>query len=123
MAGFSKPINMEDPIKIKFLQKITEYGCKNETLSGNFFTAIDLALKKSELDRSTNQYKANDPKIRWSNVSNFDETLQSSIAYANLGIDPLAEDMISFIFHKSKSGGYNITFVEGVSCMEILARR
>jgi len=112
---------MED-LKLKFLEKVKEYGCKNEVLAGNFFTAIDASIKKSEADRAGNQYKANDPKIRWA-ATNFDETLQSAIAYSNLGIDPLAEDMISFIFHKSKTGGYNITFVEGVSCMEILARK
>lgn len=108
-------------LKGKFLTKVQEFGCSNEKLAGNFFTAIDLAIKKAEADRAGNQYKANDPKIKWA-VINFDDILQKSIAYSNLGIDPLAKDMLSFIFYKNKSGGYDITFVEGVKCMETLAR-
>ena len=112
----------ETDLKPKFLTKVQEFGCSNEKLAGNFFTAIDLAIKKSEADRASNQYKANDPKIKWA-VINFDDVLQKSIAYSNLGIDPLAKDMLSFIFYKNKSLGYDITFVEGVKCMETLARR
>lgn len=112
-----------DEIKIKWMNKVKDLGCKNESLSDNFFNALDASIKKSESERALNEYKRNDPKIRWSSISNFDTVLQSSIVYSNLGIDPLAEDMLSFIFYKSKSNGYDITFVEGVSCMEILARR
>lgn len=108
----------------KFLAKIEEIGCKNMSLAKNFFIAIDNAIKKSEEDRLSNDWKKkNNPPFRWSGI-NFDDVLQSSIAYSNIGIDPLSDDMISFVFFKNKTAsGYNITFVEGVSCMEILARR
>lgn len=109
-------------LKEKFLTKVKETGCKNEALAGNFFVALDAAIKKSEADRAGNQYKTNDPKIRWDSI-NFEETFQACIAYANVGIDPLADDMLSFTFYKNKKGGYDITLVEGVSCMEILARK
>lgn len=108
----------------KFLSKIEEIGCKNMSLAKNFFVAIDNAIKKSEEDRLSNDWKTkNNPPFRWSGI-NFEDVLQSSIAYSNIGIDPLSDDMISFVFFKNKTAtGYNITFVEGVSCMEILARK
>lgn len=109
-------------IQEKFVNRAKEIGCKNEPLLNNFFMAIDTAIKNAEEDRLTKPDKQHDPKIRWASI-NIDETIQSSIAYANIHIDAMAEDMISFIFYKNKKGGYDITFVEGVSCMEILARR
>jgi len=107
----------------KFLAKIEEIGCKNMSLAKNFFIAIDNAIKKSEEDRLSNDWKKkNNPPFRWAGI-NLDEVIQSSIAYSNINIDPLSDDMISFVFFKNKQAtGYNITFIEGVSCMEILAR-
>lgn len=97
-------------LKETFLQRVKAYGCKNEDLAVNYFTRLDNELKKAN------------PVKTWKQV-NFDDFLSKSIAYANIGIDPLAPKMLSFTLFSNKSGTSDVVFVEDVRCMETLARR
>lgn len=85
------------------------YGCKNIDLALNYYTRMDNELKK--LDRAWSAINMQDFKIK-------------AIAYANIGIDPLASKMLSFtMFKNNQTNVYDVVFVEDVRCMEILARR
>lgn len=98
-------------LKENFLKKVKEYGCKNEDLAVNYFIKLDEQLKVTL------------PVKTWHQIS-FDDFLQKSIAYANIGIDPLAKKMLSFLLYANKATGKSdVVFVEDVHCMEILARR
>jgi len=88
---------------------IEAYGCKNVDLALNYYTRMDNELRK--LNRPWNEINLQDFKIK-------------AIAYANIGIDPLAAKMLSFtMFKNNQTNVYDVVFVEDVRCMEILARR
>ena len=70
-------------LKETFLQRVKAYGCKNEDLAVNYFTRLDNDLKKL-------------PTLKTWKQINFEDFLSKSIAYANIGIDPLAPKMLSF---------------------------
>lgn len=98
-------------LKETFLQRVKAYGCKNEDLAVNYFTRLDNELNKLV------------PVKTWKQI-NFNDFLNKSIAYANIGIDPLAPKMLSFTIFANKSNGLSdVVFVEDVRCMELLARR
>lgn len=98
-------------LKETFLQRVKAYGCKNEDLAVNYFTRLDNELKKLA------------PPKTWKQI-NFEDFLSKSIAYANIGIDPLAPKMLSFTLYANKTNGLSdVVFVEDVRCMELLARR
>lgn len=98
-------------LKETFLERVKAYGCKNEDLAVNYFTRLDNELKKSN------------PAKTWKEIG-FDDFLAKSIAYANIGIDPLAPKMLSFTLFKNKATNlYDVVFIEDVRCMELLARR
>jgi len=98
-------------LKDTFLQRVKAYGCKNEDLAVNYFTRLDNELKKAV------------PLKTWKQI-NFEDFLSKSIAYANIGIDPLAPKMLSFTLYANKTNGLSdVVFVEDVRCMELLARR
>lgn len=92
-----------------FKEQVQKYGCKNEELAMNYFTRLDNELKKASK--------------KWGEVSVAD-FITKSIAYANIGIDPLAPKMLSFTLFKNKGTNlFDVVFVEDVRCMEVLARR
>ena len=98
-------------LKETFLQRVKTYGCKNEDLAVNYFTRLDNELKKLATPKT------------WKQI-NFEDFLSKSIAYANIGIDPLAPKMLSFTLYANKTNGLSdVVFVEDVRCMELLARR
>lgn len=98
-------------LKKTFLERVQAYGCKNEDLAVNYFTRLDNELKKAN------------PVKTWKQI-NFEDFLSKAIAYANIGIDPLAPKMLSFTLFANKSNGLSdVVFVEDVRCMETLARR
>jgi recombination protein RecT len=97
-------------LKEKFQARVTAYGCKNEALALNYFTRLDTELPKQTVPKT------------WAQI-NFDDFLSKSIAYANIGIDPLAPKMLSFTLFGNKSGKNDVVFVEDVRCMELIARR
>ena len=98
-------------LKETFLQRVKAYGCKNEGLAVNYFTRLDNELKKLATPKT------------WKQI-NFEDFLSKSIAYANIGIDPLAPKMLSFTLFANKTNGLSdVVFVEDVRCMELLARR
>jgi recombination protein RecT len=98
-------------LKETFQERVKAYGCKNEDLALNYYTRLDNELKKSTATKL------------WKDIA-FDDFLAKSIAYANIGIDPLAPKMLSFTLFKNKSTLlFDIVFVEDVRCMELLARR
>lgn len=97
-------------LKETFLQRVKAYGCKNEDLAVNYFTRLDNELKKLATPKT------------WKQI-NFEDFLSKSIAYANIGIDPLAPKMLSFTLFGNKTGTSDVVFVEDVRCMELLARR
>lgn len=98
-------------LKDTFLQRVKAYGCKNEDLAVNYFTRLDNELKKLPTPKT------------WKQI-NFEDFLSKSIAYANIGIDPLAPKMLSFTLYANKTNGLSdVVFVEDVRCMELLARR
>ena len=98
-------------LKETFLQRVKAYGCKNEDLAVNYFTRLDNDLKKLATPKT------------WKQI-NFEDFLSKSIAYANIGIDPLAPKMLSFTLFANKTNGLSdVVFVEDVRCMELLARR
>ena len=97
-------------LKTKFQERVAAYGCKNEALALNYFTRLDTELPKQTVPKT------------WAQI-NFDDFLSKSIAYANIGIDPLAPKMLSFTLFANKSGKSDVVFVEDVRCMELLARR
>ena len=98
-------------LKETFLQRVKAYGCKNEDLAVNYFTRLDNDLKKLPTPKT------------WKQI-NFEDFLSKSIAYANIGIDPLAPKMLSFTLYANKTNGLSdVVFVEDVRCMELLARR
>ena len=98
-------------LKETFLQRVKAYGCKNEDLAVNYFTRLDNELKKLATPKT------------WKQI-NFEDFLSKSIAYANIGIDPLAPKMLSFTLFANKTNGLSdVVFVEDVRCMELLARR
>jgi recombination protein RecT len=101
---------MED-LKQRFLEKVQNYGCKNDSLAVNYFTRLNAELPKSF------------PVKTWQNI-NFDDFLSKSIAYANIGIDPLAPKTLSFTLFANKfTGKTDVVFIQDVKCMEIIARR
>lgn len=97
-------------LKEKFASRVKAYGCKNEDLALNYFTRLN-----NELPKLT-------PARTWMQV-NFEDFLAKSIAYANIGIDPLAPKTLSFTLYANKSGMYDVVFVEDVKCMETVARK
>lgn len=97
-------------LKETFQERVRAYGCKNEDLAVNYFTRLDAELPKQTTPKT------------WAQI-NFDDFLSKSIAYANIGIDPLAPKMLSFTLFANKSGKSDVVFVEDVRCMELLARR
>lgn len=98
-------------LKQTFLERVQSYGCKNEDLAVNYFTRLNNELPKMY------------PARTWK-VVNFEDFLSKSIAFANIGIDPLSPKMLSFTpFNEKSTGLTNITFVQDVKCMEILARK
>lgn len=98
-------------LKQTFLERVQAYGCKNEDLAVNYFTRLDNEFKKLATPKT------------WKQI-NFEDFLSKSIAYANIGIDPLAPKMLSFTLFANKSNGLSdVVFVEDVRCMELLARR
>src|SRR3990172_3022731 len=97
-------------LKETFQERVRAYGCKNEDLAVNYFTRLDAELPKQTTPKT------------WAQI-NFDDFLSKAIAYANIGIDPLAPKMLSFTLFANKSGKSDVVFVEDVRCMELLARR
>lgn len=98
-------------LKKTFLERVQAYGCKNEDLAVNYFTRLDNELPKQKTPKT------------WLQID-MDGFVQKAIAYANIGIDPLAPKMLSFTLFGNKTTGLSdVVFVEDVRCMELLARR
>jgi recombination protein RecT len=102
---------MSENLKEKFLEKVKQYGCKNEDLAINYFTRLDNELPKQKTPKT------------WLQIG-FDDFVTKAIAYANIGIDPLAPKMLSFTLFANKTTGLSdVCFVEDVRCMELIARK
>ncbi|WP_274435184.1 recombinase RecT [Alicyclobacillus sp. ALC3] len=91
-------------------------------LVGNYFVALDSALKIAEDKRmkKSEKYRDNLP-VTWENV-NMQKLARDVVACARVGFDPAQKNHIHMVpFKNNSTSKYDITFVEGYRGIELKA--
>ncbi|WDL97832.1 recombinase RecT [Alicyclobacillus sp. ALC3] len=93
-------------------------------LVGNYFIALDSALKMAEEKRMKKYENKRDPvPVTWENV-NMQKLARDVVACARVGFDPAQKNHINMVpFKNNTTGKYDITFVEGYRGIELKATK